>query len=229
MLLSNPLKSNSKAKKTSSRIIKKKGIKSGDKKNKMKVKRNVPVANKRVTRRRVASPRRQKTLSRRNPQRRKTALKKEIVVKRSSGRVEKFDMNRLAQTVSRSGVPFLMARDIAKKATKKIKSQIMSPIRDDNHMNKKTGKRTVSQGRKLSPQSKHEPVVVTASQVRNLVADELQDRNRPEIASSYTGQPPEHRDLHSKPSLNDKEPILDIVAANMNKVLHDPSKAKGSA
>jgi len=37
------------------------------------------------------------------------------------------------------------------------------------------------------------------------------------------------RDLQSKPSLNDKEPVLDIVAANMNKVLHDPSKAKGSA
>jgi hypothetical protein len=36
-------------------------------------------------------------------------------------------------------------------------------------------------------------------------------------------------DLQSKPSLNDKEPVLDIVAANMNKVLHDPSKAKGSA
>ena len=103
----------------------------------------------------------------------------------------------------------------------------MSPVREDNHMNNKTGKRTVSRGRKSSPIP--EPVVVTASQVRNLVANELQDRNRPEIASSYTGHPPEHRDLQSKPNLNDKEPVLDIVAANMNKVLHDPSKAKGSA
>ena len=86
----------------------------------------------------MTSARRQKTLrSRQNPQRRKTALKKEIVVKRSSGRVEKFDTNRLAQTVSRSGVPFLMARDIAKKATKKIKSQIMSPVREDNHIKKR--------------------------------------------------------------------------------------------
>src|SRR6266540_2255094 len=115
-------------------------------------------------------------------------VKKEIIVRRSSGRVEKFDTNRLAQTVSRSGVPFLMARDIAKKATKKIKSQIMSPVREDNHMNKKTEKRTVSRGRKSSP--KPEPVVVTASQVRNLVVNELQDRNRPEIASSYTGYSP---------------------------------------
>jgi hypothetical protein len=120
-----------------------------------------------------------------------------------------------------------MARDIAKKATKKIKSQIMSPVGEDNHMNKKMGKRTASRARKSSP--KPEPVVVTASQVRNLVVNELQDRNRPEIASSYTGHPPEHRDLQSKPNLNDKEPVLDIVAANMNKVLCDPSKRKGSA
>jgi hypothetical protein len=222
------LKSKLIAKKTSSRITKKKGIKSGGKKNKMKVKRSVSVDTKRATRRKVTSARRPKTLKtiRQTPQRRKTALKKEIVVKRSSGRVEKFDTNRLAQTVSRSGVPFLMARDIAKKATKKIKSQIRSPVREDNHM-KKTGKRTISRGRKSSP--KPEPVVVTASQVRNLVVNELQDRNRPEIASSYTGYSPEHHDLQAKPTLDDKEPVLDIVAANMNKVLHDPSKRKGSA
>jgi len=30
-----------------------------------------------------------------------------------------------------------MARDIAKKATKKIKSQIMSPVREDNHIKKR--------------------------------------------------------------------------------------------
>jgi hypothetical protein len=211
-------------KKTSSAITKKKGIKSGSKRNKS-------VDMKRATRRKVTGARRPKTLKTINQprQKRKPALKKEIVVKRSSGRVEKFDTNRLAQTVSRSGVPFLMARDIAKKATKKIKTQIRSPIKEDSHMNKKTGKKTVSRGRKSSPKPKREPVVVTASQVRNLVADELQDRNRPDIASSYTGHSPEHRDLQGKPSLNDKEPVLDIVAANMNKVLHDPSKAKGSA
>ena len=223
------MKSKSKAKKTSSRIKKKKGIKSGSKKNKIKVKRNISASTKRTTRRKVTSARRPKTLKtiRQTPQRRKAALKKEILVKRSSGRVEKFDTNRLAQTVSRSGVPFLMARDIAKKATKKIKSQIRSPVREDNHVNKKAGQRTESRGRKSSP--KREPVVVTASQVRNLVVDELQDRNRPDIASSYTGHSPEHHDLQAKPTLDDKEPVLDIVAANMNKVLHDPSKQKGSA
>ena len=142
-------KSKSKVKKTS-RITKKNGIKRGSRKNKMKVKRNLNVDTKRATRTKVTSARRQKTLrSRQNPQRRKTALKKEIVVKRSSGRVEKFDTNRLAQTVSRSGVPFLMARDIAKKATKKIKSQIRSPVREDNHMNKK-------QERELYPEDENQ-------------------------------------------------------------------------
>lgn len=211
-------------KKSSSATSRKKGSKGVSSRKKTAV-------SKRVIRRKVTSARRPKTMiTLKQPrQRRKPVLKKEIVVKRSSGRVEKFDTNRLAQTVSRSGVPFLMARDIAKKATKKIKSQIRSSVKEDRHMNKKTGKRTVSRGRKSSPKSKREPVVVTASQVRNLVADELQDRNRPDIASSYTGHSPELRDLQGKPNLNDKEPVLDIVAANMNKVLHDPSKAKGSA
>ena len=222
------MKSKSKVKKTSSRITKEKGVKSGGKKNKMNTKRNVSIDTKRATRTKVTSVRRPKTSrSRQTRQRRKTVLKKDIVVKRSSGRVENFDTNRLAQTVSRSGVPFLMARDIAKKATKKIKSQMMSPIRQDIHMNNKTRKSTKSRGRKLS--AKSEPVVVTASQVRNLVVNELQDRNRPEIASSYTGYSPEHHDLQAKPTLDDKEPVLDIVAANMNKVLHDRSKRKGSA
>jgi len=209
-------------KKTSSATSRKKGSKSVSRRKKTAI-------SKRVTRRKVTSARRPKTMiTLKQPrQRRKPVLKKEIVVKRSSGRVEKFDTNRLAQTVSRSGVPFLMARDIAKKATKKIKSQIRSSAREDNRMNKKTGKRTASRGRKSSP--KPEPVVVTASQVRNLVVNELQDRNRPEIASSYTGYSPEHHDLQSKPTLDDKEPVLDIVAANMNKVLHDRSKRKGSA
>ena len=88
------MKSKSKAKKTLSRITKKKGIKSGGKKNKMKVKRNASVATKRVTRRKATSARRPKPLKTLR-QRRRTALKKEIVVKRSSGRVEKFDTNRL--------------------------------------------------------------------------------------------------------------------------------------
>jgi hypothetical protein len=39
----------------------------------------------------------------------KKGEEKQIIVKRSSGRHEKFDTNRMTQTVSRSGVTFLMA------------------------------------------------------------------------------------------------------------------------
>ena len=138
--------------------------------------------------------------------------KREIIVQRSSGRREKFDTDRLAQTVSRSGVPYLMARDIAKKTTKKIKLQ------------QKSGSVL-----KKSRKNKHEPVVVTASQMRTLVARELKERNRPDIARSYVGMSPEHVDHQIKPSLDDKEPILDNVAANRTKVLFDPSKQKGSS
>src|SRR5215208_1043131 len=47
---------------------------------------------------------------------------KGIVIRRSSGRREKFSTDRMTQTVSRSGVPFMMARDISKRVTKKRRS-----------------------------------------------------------------------------------------------------------
>ena len=50
-----------------------------------------------------------------------------LTIKRSSGRKEKFNTDRMAQTVGRSGVPFMMARDIAKKVTKKIKKGSYGP------------------------------------------------------------------------------------------------------
>ena len=135
------------------------------------------------------------------------AVKREILIRRSSGRKEKFDANRLAQTVSRSGVPYMMARDIAKKATKKIKSEVR-----------------LTQGKKKSQISGtgRRPVIVSANQVRNLVTQELGERNRSDIAKSYTGSPLEHFDLN-KPSLDQKEPVLDTVA-NRTKILHDRSK-----
>jgi hypothetical protein len=46
-----------------------------------------------------------------------------LTIRRSSGRKEKFNMERMAQTVSRSGVPFIMARDVSKKIGKKVKNK----------------------------------------------------------------------------------------------------------
>ena len=90
--------------------------------------------------------------------RKKGARKKpaEITIRRTSGRKEKFDRERLARTTSRSGVPFLMARDIAKKVTRQIKGE--------------------ARGRKKA--------TVTGRRVRRIVADEVRNRN-PRISSSY--------------------------------------------
>jgi hypothetical protein len=143
---------------------------------------------------------------------RQRSSKREVLIQRSSGRRETFDTDRLAQTVSRSGVPYLMARDIAKKTSKKIKLQ-QKPSSD----------------LKKSRKNKQKPVVVKASQMRNLVARELRERNRPDIARSYMGMSPEHIEHPTKPTLDEKEPILDNVAANRTKVLFDPSKQKGSS
>ena len=66
---------------------------------------------------------------------------------------------------------------------------------------------------------------VTASRVRKLVANELRDRNRSDIAASYSGQVPEN--TLQEQSLKDKQPVADNVAVNKNRVLHDTSKRGG--
>jgi hypothetical protein len=137
-------------------------------------------------------------------------LKKEqhIVIRRSSGRKEKFDTNRMAQTVSRSGVPFLMARDVAKKVSNKLKQESYTPQTKNNK-------------KPTQPKEK----TVTASRVRKLIANELRDRNRSDIAASYSGQVPEN--TLQQQSLKDKQPVADNVAVNKNRVLHDTSKRGG--
>jgi hypothetical protein len=138
----------------------------------------------------------------------------QITVRRSSGRKEKFDTNRMAQTVSRSGVPFLMARDVAKKVSGKIKQEAgnqQSKGKDNNN-----NKSNLTQLKEKT---------VTGSRVRKLVASELRDRNRSDIAESYSGQVPEN--TSQEQNLKDQQPIADTVAANRNRVLHDTSKRGG--
>lgn len=140
----------------------------------------------------------------------------QITVRRSSGRKEKFDTNRMAQTVSRSGVPFLMARDVAKKVSGKIKQEA------GNQQSK--GKDNNNNSNKSNPVQLKEKTV-TGSRVRKLVASELRDRNRSDIAESYSGQVPEN--TLQEQNLKDQQPIADTVAANRNRVLHDTSKRGG--
>lgn len=139
----------------------------------------------------------------------------QITVRRSSGRKEKFDTNRMAQTVSRSGVPFLMARDVAKKVSGKIKQE----ARDQQSKGKDNNKSNKSNPTQLKEKT------VTGSRVRKLVASELRDRNRSDIAASYSGQVPEN--TLQEQNLKDQQPIADTVAANRNRVLHDTSKRGG--
>jgi len=129
--------------------------------------------------------------------------REQVVIGRSTGRKEKFDTNRMAQTVSRSGVPFLMARDVAKKVSTKIRKD---------------------SSRSRTREAKGEKTV-NGSRITNLVEDELRDRNRSDIADSYSGQVPEN--TLEEQNLKDKQPIADSVAANRNRVLHDTSKRGG--
>ncbi len=148
--------------------------------------------------------------------------KREIFVRRSSGREEKFNTDRLVQTISRAGVPFLMAKDIAKSITKKIKKQIQRQSSEKEFINTLDSKTTNEESKKI---------IITASQIRNLIKEELYHRNKQEIALSYTGDLSKDKEIDIqdvKPSFDDKEPIIDKVAANKNKVLFDPSKNKGS-
>jgi hypothetical protein len=71
----------------------------------------------------------------------KKSNEKQIVIKRSSGRHEKFDIDRMAQTVSRSGVPFLMVRDVSKNVSNKIRKNVSS--RQDSRIKKKGNQHSI--------------------------------------------------------------------------------------
>jgi hypothetical protein len=135
----------------------------------------------------------------------------QISIKRSSGRKEKFDTNRMAQTVSRSGVPFLMARDIAKKVSNKIISETDTQVRHTKGRNR-------NKSRSIQVKEK----TVAGSKIRNLVSDELRNRNRGDIAASYSGQIPENT-LLEKNLRSEQSPAADN-AANRKRLVYDEGK-----
>lgn len=57
-----------------------------------------------------------------------------------------------------------------------------------------------------------------------MVKDELMERNQQAPNQSFSEM---NTNLLEDKSLNDKEPVIDKVAANKNKILYDPSKQKG--
>src|ERR687890_1973242 len=146
---------------------------------------------------------------------------KGIVIRRSSGRREKFSTDRMTQTVSRSGVPFMMARDISKRVTKKIKSASSASPQQSRLKNRIEKQKQ----KKKSPREK----VISAGKVRQLVADELIDRNRADISKSYSGNPPENTTKPGYDSPVGKQQGIDKSSVNTqhsrrNEVIHDQSK-----
>jgi hypothetical protein len=138
-----------------------------------------------------------KTTAKKNSARRKRPAA--ITISRSSGRKEKFNIDKMAQTTARSGVPFLMARDVAKSVSRKLKAEA-----------KGRDKKTVTGGR-----------------VRNMIARELHERGQQTIASSYAGDTPENIQKEGNTSKIDPSRSL-IGTGDSDSVLHDKSKRLSS-
>lgn len=155
--------------------------------------------------------------------------KKDIVLRRSSGREENFNTDRLTQTVSRSGVSFPVARDVAKSITKKIKKTIQnSSTRSTKKKQQQSSSTSTKQRLKITSKKEPEKVLVTADQVKNLVKNELKDRNEQDHSpfSDNANTTNVGEESLTQITLNDREPVMDQVAANKNKVLFDRSKGK---
>jgi FtsZ-binding cell division protein ZapB len=134
----------------------------------------------------------------------------DITIKRTSGRREKFETDKMAQTVSRSGTPFLLARDVAKTVSEKV-------MRRGNDTAAKEG--GGGEERTSSPPT----IEVDAGEVRKMVAEELKERNRPDIASSYSGERPENTRQGRHELMKENQPLHDADAANQSKLLFDSS------
>jgi hypothetical protein len=125
-------------------------------------------------------------------------------------------------------VSFPVARDVAKSVTKKIKKSVQEkPIDSTVKKIKRSSSRT-RQKSELNLNKKEQTVMVTADQINNMVDAELKDRNQQDHVPSFSDTN-QLDDSGMKISLNDREPIIDNIAANKNKVLYDPSKQKGSS
>ena len=135
-----------------------------------------------------------------------------IIIKRTSGRREKFETDKMAQTVSRSGTPFLLARDIAKTVSKKV-------MHRGNDSAAEGGEREKEEMKASSTST----IEVDAGEVRSMVAEELRERNRPDIASSYSGERPENTRQGRHELMKENQPLHDADAANQSKLLFDSS------
>jgi hypothetical protein len=143
-----------------------------------------------------------------------------IYVKRSSGRQEKIDSHRMTQTVSRSGVPFLMARDITKKVMRKIGRK---------QRNKEVSKNSKStRNSNLQRNKNTKEVIIPGNEIRSMISEELRNRNRSDIAGSYEGQSPSNPRLERDESIDSTVPTLHNVTTPKTNIIHDKSKYGGT-
>jgi transcriptional repressor NrdR len=136
----------------------------------------------------------------------------DIIIKRTSGRREKFETDKMTQTVSRSGTPFLLARDVAKTVSEKV-------MRKGDNNTAAAAEEEGGQMKATAPST----IEVDAGEVRKMVAEELRERNRPDIASSYSGERPENTRQGRHELVRENQPLHDADAANQSKLLFDSS------
>ena len=189
-----------KTRKSSSRPSKKKG----------KIDSKIRSKSGKINRQKRKRTRRQPSKATGITRRKKGTKMSEIIIKRTSGRREKFETDKMAQTVSRSGTPFLLARDIAKTVSEKVMHK-----GDDNS--------SAAEEEKLMKASPSSTIEVDAGEVRRMVAEELRERNRPDIASSYSGEQPENTRQGRHELMKENQPLHDADAANRSKLLFDSS------
>ena len=144
------------------------------------------------------------------PRTKKRIKTSDIVIKRTGGRREKFETDKMAQTVSRSGTPFLLARDVAKTVSEKV-------IRQQNDI-------ATAEGGKEERKSSASTIEVDGGEIRKMVAEELKERNRPDIASSYSGERPENARVGGHDIMDkNQQPLHDANAAIQSKLMFDSS------
>ncbi|MDQ5863575.1 MAG: hypothetical protein M3263_01705, partial [Thermoproteota archaeon] len=66
-------------------------------------------------------------------------------------------------------------------------------------------------------------IEVDAGEVRKMVAEELKERNRPDIPSSYSGERPANTLQGGHEVMNENQPLHDADAAMNSKLLFDSS------
>lgn len=142
-----------------------------------------------------------KTISKRKTlTKRKEMAPRNIIIKRTSGRKEKFDKEKMVQTISRSGTPYPMAREVARKISRKV-----------------------TRNRAKLGNKKGQEIEVDGGVVRKMVVEELRSRNRSDIASSIGGEISENTRQGRHEMMDKNEPVLDSVAANRTNLLFDNS------